>query len=336
MLIKACSLQVLRSFLCGIRWWRILWYRIYNRELLQWQMSTFEKQAKSVSFPSMQVRFGFDRISFVATPFFNKLGLSTMCLRKTLKNNMTTIWLCWTPRYLHSEFFFLIQLLPFNFRGGDYDRGVIQNSIPPENITTIKTDPVNTTVAADNTPDDKDDASNEHIPLREGVRRTFHHGLERVRLWMPWNTLLKSTPSNEVVSTVQDVYIVYGTTPNFATVRDPNRGSWFVQAFVNIFYNNYETLDFDSLMRRVQYRLKKMGEAHNVKIRQTIAYEQRGVTKKFYISPASFKLNYYFTKYFIMYISSTLLILALYFYQSYTNQKDSSVIVVLYDLLSSI
>lgn len=94
-----------------------------------------------------------------------------------------------------------------------------------------------------------------------------------------------------LVPTIQDFYIIYGTTPNYAAIRDPKKGSWIIQAFVEVLEDNYDYVDFDGLMRRVQDRLRTLSEESGVQIYQTLSCEKRGVTKKFYIAPCLLKIN---------------------------------------------
>lgn len=109
----------------------------------------------------------------------------------------------------------------------------------------------------------------------------------------PCYKLVATENTSMLIPTIQDVYIVYGTTPNYASIRDPNKGSWVIQAFVEVVRKHYRFIEFDGLIRRVQNRLKIIAKDRNVQIHQTISYEKRGVTKKFYIIPCLFKIQLY-------------------------------------------
>lgn len=93
------------------------------------------------------------------------------------------------------------------------------------------------------------------------------------------------------VPTTQNFYIISATIPNYASIRERKRGSWVIQAFVEVLDMYYRYIDFDGLMRRVQDRLIIISEESSAKIFQTIETKKRGETRKFYISPCWAKLH---------------------------------------------
>lgn len=94
-----------------------------------------------------------------------------------------------------------------------------------------------------------------------------------------------STSQCAISATTKDFYICYGTIPNYASLRDSQQGSWFIQAFVQILAMHSHNKEFDDLMRLVQTRLYKIGQENNVLVQQSMSYEKRGSTKKFYLNP---------------------------------------------------
>lgn len=84
------------------------------------------------------------------------------------------------------------------------------------------------------------------------------------------------------VPTIQDVFICYGTVPDYASFRDPKQGTWFIQAFVKTFEEHSHDTEFDGLMKLLQTKLFEISKQHNV--HQTMSRESRGPTKNFFLN----------------------------------------------------
>lgn len=93
---------------------------------------------------------------------------------------------------------------------------------------------------------------------------------------------LATKKPSQLISTVQNVFICYGTTPNYTAFRHRTKGSCFVQAFVLTLAKYSYKRDLDRLMKKVQKKLTKITKKYKINF-QSMTYEQRGTTKIFYM-----------------------------------------------------
>lgn len=99
----------------------------------------------------------------------------------------------------------------------------------------------------------------------------------------------QNTP--QLVPTIQDVFVCYATSPNYASLRDPQEGTLLISAFVETFAMHSHNTDLDDLMKLVQTKINRISNEYRVENRlfQTIDFRQLGPTKKFYINPGLYR-----------------------------------------------
>jgi len=83
--------------------------------------------------------------------------------------------------------------------------------------------------------------------------------------------------------TWEDMIIAYSTIPGYASLRDHERGTWFVQSLVEVFMNHAHDTELVDLLRMTSERLSlftnEMGE------KQTCNVEMRHLYKRIYFNP---------------------------------------------------
>ena len=79
--------------------------------------------------------------------------------------------------------------------------------------------------------------------------------------------------------------IAYSTIPGYASLRDHDRGTWFVQSLVEVFMNHAHDTELVDLLRMTSERLShftnEMGE------KQTCNIEMRHLYKRIYLNPGN-------------------------------------------------
>jgi len=83
--------------------------------------------------------------------------------------------------------------------------------------------------------------------------------------------------------TWEDMIIAYSTIPGYASLRDHDKGTWFVQSLVEVFMNHAHDTELVDLLRMTSERLShftnEMGE------KQTCNIEMRHLYKRIYLNP---------------------------------------------------
>lgn len=86
-----------------------------------------------------------------------------------------------------------------------------------------------------------------------------------------------AVPIKPIVKAHADVLIAYSTIPGFYSVRDPKKGSWYIQSICEVFRKHYRDFDVETLLKIVDEQLSKK---HPLQ-KQTSAYESRGFKRCF-------------------------------------------------------
>ena len=83
--------------------------------------------------------------------------------------------------------------------------------------------------------------------------------------------------------------IAYSTIPGYASLRDHDRGTWFVQSLVEVFMSHAHDTELVDLLRMTSERLSQftneMGE------KQTCNIEMRHLYKRIYFNPGRKKVD---------------------------------------------
>ena len=100
----------------------------------------------------------------------------------------------------------------------------------------------------------------------------------------PWNTghgdIDKARP------TWEDMIIAYSTIPGFTSMRDHDKGTWFIQSLVEVFMNHAGEHELIDLLRMTSERLS--GFKSELGEKQTCNIEMRHLYKKIYFQPGIF------------------------------------------------
>jgi len=157
-------------------------------------------------------------------------------------------------------------------------------------------------------------ADEESIPIRPRKRRSHgagpdmdtvpFHGLEEVskssNSWTTtfprfnfhwsfpfWLVQYDVTPPSLQIDkarpTWEDMIIAYSTIPGYASMRDHDHGTWFVQALVEVFMTFACELELIDLLRTTSQYLSGFTNEHNEK--QTCNVELRHLYKRIYFNP---------------------------------------------------
>jgi hypothetical protein len=86
--------------------------------------------------------------------------------------------------------------------------------------------------------------------------------------------------------TWEDMIIAYSTIPGYASLRDHDKGTWFVQSLVEVFMSHAHDTELVDLLRMTSERLSQftneMGE------KQTCNVEMRHLYKRIYFNPGRY------------------------------------------------
>ena len=100
----------------------------------------------------------------------------------------------------------------------------------------------------------------------------------------PWNVghgdIDKARP------TWEDMIIAYSTIPGYTSMRDHEKGTWFIQSLVEVFMNHAGEHELIDLLRMTSERLSGFKSEDGEK--QTCNIEMRHLYKKIYFQPGIF------------------------------------------------
>nr|XP_023029167.1 caspase-7-like isoform X2 [Leptinotarsa decemlineata] len=91
-----------------------------------------------------------------------------------------------------------------------------------------------------------------------------------------------ATPIVKVTKQHADMLIAFSTLPGFFSLRDPVRGSWYIQSICDVFERHAKEFDVETLLKIVDEELSKKHPQYQ----QTSTYESRGF-KRCYLNPLS-------------------------------------------------
>jgi len=83
--------------------------------------------------------------------------------------------------------------------------------------------------------------------------------------------------------TWEDMIIAYSTIPGYASIRDHEKGTWFVQSLVEVFMNHSHDTELVDLLRMTSERLSQFTNEQGEK--QTCNVEMRHLYKRIYFNP---------------------------------------------------
>ncbi len=83
--------------------------------------------------------------------------------------------------------------------------------------------------------------------------------------------------------TWEDMIIAYSTIPGFASMRDHDRGTWFIQSLVEVFMNHAHSYELIDLLRMTSEYLSRFTNKEREK--QTCNIEMRHLYKRIYFNP---------------------------------------------------
>ena len=83
--------------------------------------------------------------------------------------------------------------------------------------------------------------------------------------------------------TWEDMIIAYSTIPGFASIRDHDHGTWFIQSLVEVFMNHAFDKELIDLLRMTSERLSHFTNEQGEK--QTCNIEMRHLYKRIYFNP---------------------------------------------------
>ncbi|XP_057655051.1 caspase-7-like [Diorhabda carinulata] len=86
-----------------------------------------------------------------------------------------------------------------------------------------------------------------------------------------------AVPIKPVVKAHADVLIAYSTLPGFYSVRDEEKGTWYIQSICDVFRKHYKDFDVETLLKIVDEQLSKKHPEYV----QTSVYESRGFKRCF-------------------------------------------------------
>ena len=116
------------------------------------------------------------------------------------------------------------------------------------------------------------------------VARRRRHGSSTADSY-PWNAghgdIDKARP------TWEDMIIAYSTIPGYASMRDHEMGTWFVQSLVEVFMYHAADKELIDLLRMTSERLSQFTNECNEK--QTCNIEMRHLYKRIYFQPGLFE-----------------------------------------------
>jgi len=83
--------------------------------------------------------------------------------------------------------------------------------------------------------------------------------------------------------TWEDMLIAYSTIPGYASIRDHENGTWFIQSLVEVFMNHAHDTELVDLLRMTSERLSQFTNEQGEK--QTCNVEMRHLYKRIYFNP---------------------------------------------------
>ncbi|XP_023324909.1 caspase-14 [Eurytemora carolleeae] len=85
--------------------------------------------------------------------------------------------------------------------------------------------------------------------------------------------------------TWEDMIIAYSTIPGYASLRDHERGTWFIQSLVEVFMSHAHNTELVDLLRMTSERLSHFSNEQGEK--QTCNVEMRHLYKRIYFNPGN-------------------------------------------------
>ena len=83
--------------------------------------------------------------------------------------------------------------------------------------------------------------------------------------------------------TWEDMIIAYSTIPGYASLRDHDKGTWFVQSLVEVFMTHAHDTELVDLLRMTSERLSQF--TNELGEKQTCNVEMRHLYKRIYLNP---------------------------------------------------
>lgn len=112
---------------------------------------------------------------------------------------------------------------------------------------------------------------------RPNAKRKRAEGLDRIPNLQENKTVARARP------TWEDMIIAYSTIPGYASLRDHDMGTWFVQSLVEVFMNHSHDTELVDLLRMTSERLSHFTNEQGEK--QTCNVEMRHLYKRIYFNP---------------------------------------------------
>jgi len=121
------------------------------------------------------------------------------------------------------------------------------------------------------------DESNQASPSKHQAKKRRNESLDAIACAGDTGDVAKARP------TWEDMIIAYSTIPGYASLRDHDKGTWFVQSLVEVFMSHAHDTELVDLLRMTSERLSQftneMGE------KQTCNVEMRHLYKRIYFNP---------------------------------------------------
>ena len=117
------------------------------------------------------------------------------------------------------------------------------------------------------------------------VTRRRRHGSSTATDSYPWNA--GHGDINKARPTWEDMIIAYSTIPGYASMRDHEKGTWFVQSLVEVFMYHAADKELIDLLRMTSERLSQFTNEFSEK--QTCNIEMRHLYKRIYFQPGLFE-----------------------------------------------
>jgi len=124
---------------------------------------------------------------------------------------------------------------------------------------------------------DRPDQGVEAEAEKSNAKRKRAEGLDRIPNLQDSKNVARARP------TWEDMIIAYSTIPGYASLRDHDRGTWFVQSLVEVFSNHSHDTELVDLLRMTSERLSHFTNEQGDK--QTCNVEMRHLYKRIYFNP---------------------------------------------------
>ena len=118
-------------------------------------------------------------------------------------------------------------------------------------------------------------------PATKRERRGSGVGTDAHAVPDPWN--IGHGDIDKARPTWEDMIIAYSTIPGYTSMRDHEKGTWFIQSLVEVFMNHARDHELIDLLRMTSERLSGFKSEDGEK--QTCNIEMRHLYKKIYFNP---------------------------------------------------